>query len=93
MKLTAWRGLRAASTPGLPTTCTSPETARTANHAAMIGPKNAPIRSLPRLCTANSPTNTTMVIGITYGFRTEVATCSPSTALRTEMAGVIIPSP
>ena len=34
-----------------------------------------------------------MVIGITYGLKNGVATCSPSTAESTEMAGVIMLSP
>ena len=41
----------------------------------------------------NRPTRMTIVIGTTYGVKTGVATSSPSTALSTEIAGVIMPSP
>jgi hypothetical protein len=52
-----------------------------------------PIRALPRLCATNKPIKTTTVSGMTYGFSSGVATSSPSTALSTEIAGVIMPSP
>ena len=57
------------------------------------GPKIDPMRAVPRLCTANRPMRIAMVIGITYGVNTGVTTSRPSTALSTEMAGVIMPSP
>ncbi len=49
--------------------------------------------AVPRLCTRNSPTRIAIVIGTTNGPKTGVATSSPSTALSTEIAGVIMPSP
>ena len=59
----------------------------------MIGPKTVPMPPVPRCCTTNSPIRMTTVIGTTKGSNTCVATLRPSTALSTEIAGVIMPSP
>ena len=59
----------------------------------VIGPNKPPTRAVPRRWTRNSAARITTVIGMTYGANTGVATFSPSTALNTEIAGVIMPSP
>ena len=51
------------------------------------------IPAVPRRCTANNPTRMTTDTGITHAENAEVATSNPSTADRTEIAGVINPSP
>ena len=63
------------------------------NQTSITGPNRKPMRSVPRDWIKNRPTRMTMVIGTTYGSNRCVATLSPSTALSTEMAGVIMPSP
>ena len=52
-----------------------------------------PTLPVPRDCTANSPTITTAEMGSTNSFSAGLETSSPSTAERTEIAGVITPSP
>ena len=64
-----------------------------ANQSSITGPKIAPIFAVPRFWTMKRPTRIAMVMGMTYARKTGVAISSPSTALSTEMAGVIIPSP
>ena len=83
----------AVSTSGWRTLQTSPSTARVANQSSMTGPKMAPIPAVPRRWKTKSTTRIAIVMGTTKGSKNGVATCSPSTALRTEMAGVIMPSP
>ena len=63
------------------------------NHSSMIGPNTVPIREVPRFWKRKRRTRTETVIGSTYGFRPGAVISSPSTALRTDMAGVIAPSP
>jgi hypothetical protein len=41
----------------------------------------------------NSTTRISTAIGMTYGFKLAVATLTPSSALSTEIAGVMTPSP
>ena len=70
-----------------------PSNASTANQTIMIGPNTWPIAPVPRLCTRNSSTRMTIAMGMTQS-ASEVDTSSrPSTALSTEMAGVMTPSP
>ena len=59
----------------------------------MIGPNSAPTPAVPRRCSMNRAINMTTVTGTTYGSNACVATPNPSTALKIEMAGVIIMSP
>ena len=73
--------------------CGSPSSAIATNQTIMIGPNTAPMPPVPRCCTRNSAIRIATVIGTTNGSKTCVATPSPSTALNTEMAGVIMPSP
>ena len=59
----------------------------------MIGPKKRPTLALPRLWIMKRPTRMAAATGTTYGLRSGVTISTPSTALSTEMAGVIIASP
>jgi len=59
----------------------------------MIGPKTEPIRPVPLRWRKKMAASSAIVIGMINGSNTGVATLSPSTALRTEIAGVITPSP
>src|SRR5437867_3193301 len=63
------------------------------DHTSVTGPKSAPSRAVPRRWTRNSAARITTVAGTTYSTSRGVATLSPSIALRTEMAGVMTPSP
>jgi len=63
------------------------------NQRSMMGPKVLPTFAVPRLCSANNATRIRTAIGMVYGLKIGVATFRPSTALRTEMAGVMMPSP
>ncbi len=58
-----------------------------------MGPKTPPMLAVPRLCTQTSAIRMTTVSGTMAGVSRLVATPRPSTALRTEMAGVMTPSP
>ena len=71
----------------------APSTAIVANQTIMIGPKTPPMLAVPRFCTQKRPNKIATVSGTTTGLRLVVATSSPSTALSTEMAGVMTPSP
>ena len=59
----------------------------------MIGPKMPPMKAAPFFWTTNSPSRMTTVSGTTTGARTGASTFRPSRALRTEIAGVMAPSP
>ena len=63
------------------------------NHTIITGPKSRPIVAVPRLCTGNSATMITAVIGTTKSLKSGSMTLRPSTADSTEMAGVIMLSP
>ena len=65
----------------------------TTNHTIITGPKTREIRSVPRRWTRNSATRIVTATGMTHDSKAVVATSKPSTALSTEMAGVIRPSP
>jgi hypothetical protein len=58
----------------------------------VIGPKTFPTPVVPRDWKRNNPMRMMTATGTTYGSKSGVAICNPSTALRTEIAGVIIPS-
>jgi hypothetical protein len=91
--VTAWAGLTAASTEGSRAIQIRPSPASVPNQRSMTGPNTAPTLAVPRLWNRNRPIRMPIVIGTTYGSKKGVATPSPSTALSTEMAGVIMPSP
>ena len=59
----------------------------------MIGPKKDATRAVPWLCTQNSVTRITIVIGMTYSVSLLVTRSRPSTAESTEIAGVMMASP
>ena len=63
------------------------------NQTSMMGPNSFPTVPVPCFCTAKSTRRMTHVIGITAGSNFGLSTSSPSIALRTEIAGVIAPSP
>ena len=92
-KATAWIGFTAASTSGERATDSAPSDASTANQSSMIGPKARPMRSVPLRWIWNSATRMTRVMGTTEPPSPGAASSSPSTALSTEMAGVMTPSP
>src|SRR5688572_21047438 len=70
-----------------------PSTASAKNQTIMMGPKTRPIPAVPFFCNQKTPSKITQVSGTTQSFSALVATPNPSTALSTEMAGVITPSP
>ena len=70
-----------------------PSTAIVANHDTMTGPNSPPTRWVPYCWMKNSPQMMATESGTTYGSASGVTTWSPSMALRTEIAGVIMPSP
>ena len=90
---TMCHGLMASSTLGYWTIWLRPSTPRVVNQTTMTGPNTRPTASVPRLCTANRPTRMTHATGITQSSKAGDATLNPSTALSTEMAGVMRPSP
>ena len=63
------------------------------NHTVMTGPKSRPMEAVPRLWMEKSPRRMSTVMGTTAWSKAVVATVSPSTALSTLMAGVMMPSP
>ncbi len=63
------------------------------NQTTITGPNRKPMRSVPRDWITNRLRRMTMAIGTTYGSNRWVVTLRPSTALSTETAGVIMPSP
>ena len=78
---------------GWATTWPSPAAAMVANQTTITGPKTRPMRWVPKRWIANSTSTIAIVSGITIECRLGAATFSPSAAERTEIAGVIIPSP
>jgi len=63
------------------------------NHAIMIGPNRVTTARVPRDWMKNKRRRTTIVTGTTKPSEAWVPIARPSTALRTEIAGVIVPSP
>ena len=59
----------------------------------MIGPKTLPMPRRAAPLDDEQPTRITIAIGMTQSSNADVATSKPSTALSTEIAGVISPSP
>ena len=78
---------------GWATTRASPAAAMTANQNTITGPNTRPIRWVPKRWTEKRTTITAIVTGITRSWMLGSTTFTPSTAERTEIAGVIIPSP
>ena len=65
----------------------------TTNQTIITGPKNFPMSAVPRFWKKKSKKRMMQVRGIMKGLEASVATSNPSTAERTEIAGVMIPSP
>jgi hypothetical protein len=90
-------GLKARMTDGSCRTDHRPIIARARNQTAMIGPNAAPTRAVPCDCTANRATRSAIEIISTWASwicaPTPGTDFSPSTADRTEIAGVIAASP
>ena len=63
------------------------------NQRIMMGPKTLPMPAVPRFCKRNSATKTAQVRGTMNGLAASVATSRPSMADRTEIEGVMMPSP
>ena len=92
-KRTACVGTKAPSTAGSRTMCGMPSRISVTNHASVTGPNTFPIPAVPRLCMRNSAARIPIVSGMMNGLNAGVTTSCPSTALSTDTAGVIIPSP
>jgi hypothetical protein len=86
---TAKVGDTATRTPGFSRSAASPSTASVANHSSITGPNIAPTRSAPRLCTRNSAARMTSVTGTIAWSADGFSSVRPSTALITDIAGVI----
>ena len=74
----------------------SPSTPRLRNHTAVMGPKSLASPAVPRDWTMNRAIRMPAAIGTIKGSieaPTPGASCTPSMADRTEMAGVMMPSP
>ena len=67
----------------------APRIASVANHSSMMGPNNRPTRAVPLRWMANNTTITPSVTGSTARSNFGSSTVRPSTALNTEIAGVI----
>ena len=78
---------------GLLTMPLMPQAAITANHSAITGPNSRPTTPVPRRWIMNRPTRIAAVIGSTKWPTDGAATCTPSIAESTEIAGVIMLSP
>ncbi len=63
------------------------------NQHSITGPNILPIVPVPRDWMRNNSIRIATVIGTTAGPSAGASPFNPSTALRTEMAGVIAPSP
>ena len=71
----------------------TPSADSTPNHTSMTGPNILPTTPVPNRCTTNTPVSSAKAMGTTSCSTPGAATCRPSTADSTEIAGVIIPSP
>ena len=65
----------------------------TRNQKTISGPKTRPMRWVPKRWIAKTTTRIAIVTGTTSSWMLGSTTFTPSTAERTEIAGVIIPSP
>ena len=70
-----------------------PSPAMATNQSTMTGPKTFPIPAVPRRCAMKSVMRMRTAMGTTYCRNAGVATSMPSSAPRTDTAGVITPSP
>ena len=63
------------------------------NQMSVIGPKNRPIPSVPRRWSENKMSKISNVVGTTACVSVGEINAKPSTADKTEIAGVMTPSP
>ena len=70
----------------------TPVTASDPNHRSMTGPKYRLTLCVPERWIRNSPSRIPQASGSTYCSSCAFSTCMPSTALSTEMAGVMAAS-
>ena len=89
----AGQGLNASSTAGARTMLMTPSTPMATKNVAMIGAKNAATPAVPRLSARNSRMRMTTVAGSTNGASSASTCLRPSSAARTEIAGVMMASP
>lgn len=80
-------------TPGVCARERSPKAAAATNQSSITGPKMPPMRAVPKRWARKRPKSTVRVIGTTSAVSRGVTVSSPSTADKTEMAGVIRLSP
>ena len=78
---------------GLLTMPRMPQAPITMNQRAITGPNSLPTQPVPSRCSRNRPIRITAVMGSTMLPTDGAATCTPSIAESTEMAGVIMLSP
>ena len=65
----------------------------TVNHRSIAGPKMLPMKPVPLRWTRKNPIRIRTLTGTTIGASCGASIFSPSTALSTDIAGVITPSP
>ncbi len=90
---TADSGFNAATMPGAAGMLIRPSTPMARNHTTITGPNSRPIRCVPWLWMANRPTRMPNVTGRMNAAKPGAASFNPSIADRTEIAGVMTPSP
>ena len=78
---------------GAPMIPRRPSTAIARNQSSITGPNMLPMNVDPLRWTMNRPTKMATLIGTTTGASRGASSFKPSTALSTEMAGVMTPSP
>ena len=93
MNRTAQLGDRPWSTAGSLSTSLRPSTPITVNHTRITGPNNEPIVPDPNRCSTNSPSRIATDSGTIRCASAGVATWTPWIEPRTEIAGVMTPSP
>ena len=71
----------------------SPSAPIATNQNVMIGPNRRPMRAVPWGCRQNNAINTKTDSGNTYGANSGTGVLIPSSALSTDIAGVMAPSP
>ena len=91
--LAAYVGDSARRTLGWAAMPWTPSAARTMNQTSITGPNSQPTVPVPRRCSANNPIRIAAAIGTTRLSSDGCTISTPSTADRTEIAGVIIESP
>ena len=79
--------------PGCWAICAIPPIARTVNQTPITGPNRRPTAPVPNRWIRNSAARIASAIGTTTDSNDGETTSRPSTEERTEIAGVIIPSP